>query len=437
MAPRFTVLVELFLGGAWVDITSDVRTAGGGIEITRGRRDEGSQTDPARCTLTLNNRLGVYSPRNPTSPYYGLFARNTPLRVSVNGFGRFVGEVVSLPVRWDVSGADVWVPLEAAGILRRLGQGTKPLRSALHRAVSVDPGVIAYWPLEDAEGATTAASGIPGRPPMRVAGTPSFEAFDGVPGSAALPTVGKASFSGPVIPHTNTGAYVLRFLLSVPSAGTSTQRLISMHGTGSVARWDLRYVSGGGGSAVLRAYDDEENLLNESGAQLLLDGVPSLIKVSIEQNGSDVDWQFEQLHVSTGDFFTALAGTFTSRTIGEITAVTVNGFHNLGDVAFGHVNLLNTSEPFPPSEQLINPMLGWVGELAGRRMARLCAETGTPFQAAGDLSSTPAMGVQGTDTLLTLLTECAEVDGGVLHEARDEVALVYRPASSMYNQGAA
>lgn len=70
-------------GSTWTDITSDVR-AEQQIKITRGRSDWGQQVDYGRCSLTLNNATGTYSPRNPEGPYYGQIGRNTPIRVSVN-----------------------------------------------------------------------------------------------------------------------------------------------------------------------------------------------------------------------------------------------------------------------------------------------------------------------------------------------------------------
>ncbi|MEV2203857.1 hypothetical protein AB0E11_28385, partial [Streptomyces fradiae] len=73
---------ELYLDGAWVDISGYVYERDP-ITITRGRGAEDDRTSPASCTLTLNNRGGVFSPRNPRSPYYGLLQRNTPIRVSV------------------------------------------------------------------------------------------------------------------------------------------------------------------------------------------------------------------------------------------------------------------------------------------------------------------------------------------------------------------
>lgn len=76
--------VEFDIDGTWTDVTSYVR-GDQGVVITRGKSSESSNADPGRCTLTLENTDGRFSPRNPTSPYYGILGRNTPIRVSVHG----------------------------------------------------------------------------------------------------------------------------------------------------------------------------------------------------------------------------------------------------------------------------------------------------------------------------------------------------------------
>lgn len=83
VTPRNTV-VELFVNSKWTDITAtgDVY-ARDGVHISRGRRPEGTRPDPASCTMTINNRGGNYSPRNPNGAYYGSLGRNTPLRVGI------------------------------------------------------------------------------------------------------------------------------------------------------------------------------------------------------------------------------------------------------------------------------------------------------------------------------------------------------------------
>ncbi len=80
-------------GWQWQEITSDVRVAEG-VVIEGGRGDEATQVDPGKCTLTIDNRSGHYSPRNPLGQWFGELRRNTPLRVTVDtlvdAFGRTV-----------------------------------------------------------------------------------------------------------------------------------------------------------------------------------------------------------------------------------------------------------------------------------------------------------------------------------------------------------
>lgn len=75
--------VEFQIGGIWTDTTEHALTRDI-ITHTRGRTGEGQAVDPASCSLTLKSPDGLYSPRNPRSPYFGKIGRNTPTRVSVH-----------------------------------------------------------------------------------------------------------------------------------------------------------------------------------------------------------------------------------------------------------------------------------------------------------------------------------------------------------------
>jgi hypothetical protein len=78
------IRTELKLNGVWTDISGDVYVRDV-KEIDVGRRDMGARTDPGELTLTLNNRGGRYSTRNPESDLWGLLGPNTGVRVSVPG----------------------------------------------------------------------------------------------------------------------------------------------------------------------------------------------------------------------------------------------------------------------------------------------------------------------------------------------------------------
>ena len=70
------------------------------------------------------------------------------MRVRVGDDVRAVGEVSSWPSTWDLSGSDVWVPVTASGILRRLGQGASPLQSPYVRWVLSGCRIIPSLPVQ-------------------------------------------------------------------------------------------------------------------------------------------------------------------------------------------------------------------------------------------------------------------------------------------------
>ena len=83
------IRTELQLDGVWTDISGDVYVRDL-KEIDVGRRDMGSRTDAGELTLTLNNRNGQFSTRNPQSPLWGKLGPNTGVRVSVPGTTRYL-----------------------------------------------------------------------------------------------------------------------------------------------------------------------------------------------------------------------------------------------------------------------------------------------------------------------------------------------------------
>lgn len=75
--------IEMQIGDTWIDLVDGDYVLDRGISITRGRADEAGQIEPQKLSLTLDNAGGRFSPRNPTSPYYGVLGRNTPVRAYV------------------------------------------------------------------------------------------------------------------------------------------------------------------------------------------------------------------------------------------------------------------------------------------------------------------------------------------------------------------
>lgn len=649
------VEVELNIGGTWTDITEDTYLRDP-ISITRGRADWGPSPDPGTCKLTLDNRDGRYSPRNPMSPYYGVLGRNTPLRVSVlegasylecpgttsstvgastpdtaalditgdidlridatldnwqsptggayvlelmgkwgntagtcswllmmsggfpilrwsadgttpvdafataapaipgtrrlalratldvnngsggwsatfytaptiagpwtqlgatvtgagttsianstaavlvgqgsaslalpscsgqvhaaeirNGIGgtaaanpdfttqtpgsgsfadaagrtwtigassaisnrkvRFTGEVSSWPPRWDVSGNDVYTPIEAAGITRRLGQGASPLRSVMARALT-NPAVtippVAYWPCEDLAGATSIASGI-GGPAMGIVGDIEL-ASDGAQfiGSAPLPKLTvDTRLIGAVPTYTPTTGTQVRWLLGAPSAGFADGTVIcEIDTTGTAARWGLQY--GTGGTLTLVALDSVGATIGTSGAVAFdINADARLYSIELTQNGADVDYYFATL-AADDDLFYFYSGTFTSCTVGTVTAVGLAPFGDLTDAVVGHLSVQpGVSNIF----DLFAALDAYAGERPLQRVRRLCAEEEVAgLWHSGVPVSTTTVGAQQVATLLELLADAGEAEQTVVYERRDVVGLQFRERPTLYNQ---
>jgi len=451
------VQVELWIDGQWQDITSYVMTRDGSqnIAISHGQQNEGSQVQPARCAFQLNNRDGRFSPRNPTSPLYGKIGRNQPIRVSVPSGNdkayRFWGEVPAWPQNWDTTGVDVWVEMEAAGVLRRLGQGSTPLGSAMRVALaggSTTNTVIAYWPCEDASGATTIGSAVSGVPAMTISGTPTLATNTDFVCSGALPTMGTASFTARVPAYTPDGGLLstnpfvtmLRFLLKIPQAGaTNGQVVASFTWTGSIPTWEVYYSTSGSGQLGLRGKDSTGTVVQDTGV-----GGPAangaLLHVSAqldESGGIALEFALSILVVGS----TTASGPSSSAlgpTAGIVTSVTVAPGRGLPDTVVGQVSLqLAPTTPLTDTATVAAVIAAHAGETAAARVQRLCGIAGIGFELVGTASDSVAMGTQLSGKILDLINQAVAADGGRLFERTSALGLGYRTRVSLENQAAA
>ena len=198
----------MLINGTWTDITGfvyqrDITT------ITRGLPDETQTATPSQMTVTLNNRDGRFSPKNPLGAYYPYLTRNVQLRVSVlssvssatgvtySGY-RFWGEVSSWPPRWDPSQSDIYCQITVSGVLRRYVQGAK-MGSTLRQYYTNLTGTFApyaAWPAEDGSSATEISSALPSVASMTFTGTPGFASNSAFGGSDALPTISSSEWHG-------------------------------------------------------------------------------------------------------------------------------------------------------------------------------------------------------------------------------------------------
>lgn len=351
----------------------------------------------------------------------------------------FLGEISEWPQEWLPDGSDAWVPIQGAGILRRMGQGRKALQSTLRRRVP-SAGPLVYWPMEDGSSATRAASALDGGPPLNVSGM-TFASDSSLPSSDALPTLGeKASLSGPV-PGAAAGGWHVEMVYKLDELPATEQTMLEVWlspGAGGVARVRARVSTA---SIKVQALDSEGDVVvffSHTG-----DGIADFAGVWTSlQLFSYYDADEARTYVSLAwrdvvtDHWWIVFVPYTG-TPGRITTVRGSWGSDFSGMALGHLAAFDvggTSQTVPGVQIYEDSDDGFAGESAWNRMRRLATEESLPVALISGPETSERVGPQTIDTLLGLLQAAADADGGLLVEDRQRPGLLYRERSSMYRQ---
>lgn len=314
------------------------------------------------------------------------------------------------PVRWDRSGRDVTAPVAGAGILRRLGQGQAALRSPMYRQLPLWSPT-GFWPCEDGDSSTVAASALSGGKPATVADVTFGDA--GPPGASAAISLNNAASSirgtTTLTPSGNGFTAMTMFKLSTAVGADST--LLLVESTGTVRQWQI--VAAVGGSVKLFGYAADSTTLVSAGPYAWLTADPTkwtALRLQVTDSGGTISWNLAWTQVSVpiiNSGSSTLAGT-----AGRPTVINATG---CAGTSYSMLWLGPSTLPFT-SDTFYNIFAGYAGETAGARIARLSSEEGVPLRAIGTLSATAAMGAQTAATYLDLVRECEDADQGVLYE---------------------
>ena len=358
--------------------------------------------------------------------------------------------------------------IDIAGLLRRLTQGTPPVRSAARRTGgSVLPA--GYWPLEGGSAADVTpcvAGDSPAAVVSSVAGIKFGETDPLAPveGSAALPMSGPAtanvSGSGTLTASVGTLSASIDDVLSdtawhcgfvarchAPQTPLGTLLWnpiwITMTGAADVIFTTLYASFSGGAYGATHGFD--VNGLAIAGTVVggftsfnpWQDGAWHTYWFECSQSGGNIhtDLYIDGVLRDSRDF----AGTLFAPTSwrgptladGTIDAVADN---NIGSaVSLGHVTFGDATHGLTRDEWHAS-INGYPGEVAGARFLRLCAEEGIACATIGDPDDTPEMGAQYPDTLVGLFHEIETTDDGFVYDSRTFFGLVHRTGRSLYNQ---
>lgn len=423
--PALAIVVELYLGGAWVDVSLDVYGRDD-ISITRGKSDWAESLQASRCTLTLDNTGAKYSPFNPTGPYYGLLGRNIPLRVSVEGNPRFLGEVSEWPLRAD---PDLHIRIEASGVLRRLSQSDSEEHSPIYRGLmkSVEPlyAPVAYWPMENVDSGSDilAADTTLGTAMTVSLSTNGIGSRSGFLGSEQLVTLEDSRIYGDVPSYTASDSMFVGALVRLPDNGVAADNtpIITINTSGGAAYWRIRAnINGTWNVQVAEPITDTGGgtISTSSNSTWNTAGRAAYVGLGLEQSGSTTSWTLMVLPEYSTTWVTLTNNV--ARSFGRVTRVNLGAFFNAGSTAVGHVavwrNASAASLTITYLPQLVN---GWRGELAAARAERIAQEEGIVLVPKGNTAKSLPMIQQGTKSGMSLLTEAVDADGGALYEPPD------------------
>lgn len=350
-------------------------------------------------------------------------------------------EIAELPVKFDLSREDRWVPIESRGILRRLGQGRKALQSAVTRHLSSYVGSAMWVPLER-EGTSIRASSNIANGRDAVVNTLTYSSDENIPGLegfAQVVTAG-ASINASAISHPATTVWTQLMFLRFPQTPATTFTFATIYSSGTARTWKMQFQTDNGLTITATAQDG--TVLSTDTTAFYFASIPvgSWVAVTLYMfdSGGNVNWAVNYHKPGTTDFWTTGTNTFAGK-VGNYrgTLITASAaseaaggievaqlFHYPGDLPF-------VTDAFAKAAN------AYIGELAAVRFLRLLSEAGIRgswFGASG--TGTQAMGPQRVKKLLELLEECADAGDSILMEERGEFGLSLFYRESVYNQRA-
>jgi len=344
---------------------------------------------------------------------------------------RFVGEISEWPARWTPDESDVYASVVASGILRRLGQGQKPLDSTLRRRIpSGNP--VAYWALEEGQGATQAYSPIPGIQPAALSGV-EWASWSTLASSAALPRLGtNGTLSAPIPDSMTPGEWHFEFVYTAddkapPSAGDHAELISLSSPDGAIRRWSVHMKDS---NALFRGFNSVGTALISRSIAIgdeVFHGWERL-RIWARDTGIGVfDYGITWFDVAGGG--AGVTGV-QAGTCGKLSAITANWGALTEGWGIGHLTVLDEAL----STLLDGSDDAYSGESAWERLRRLGREESIPIERLPGQLETQPVGPQRPEKLLDLFEAGAAADGGWLLENPRRVGLSYRDRSRSYTQ---
>ena len=355
-------------------------------------------------------------------------------------------EIVELPTMFDLARTDFWVPVQSRGVLRRLNQGRKSLRSPvtlhLEEYAALSGG---WWSLEDDEGDSAGnlvVGGIPGTISGLTFGETPTTGVGALPGVSGVATLEQdtSAINLSIKNHaaSSGGKESLLWFMRLPNLPASTILAATIYATGTVRTWYL-YVSATGafqmvGKDRAGATIVDQTVAGWNGNAGLPTGCWIAFNLYIFQNGGNVDWALNHHRPGAVDFWTN-AGSFAGTTgiylgvnFRSSSAHTAAGnlqltqvLHYAGDLPFVDYDFRKAAAAYDLEE-------------AADRIVRLASNAGVQMTTTGSGSLSVPLGTQSPSKVVELWEESAEADDGFIAEERDDFGLTFVTRNSLWNR---
>ena len=453
----FDVTVEMFVDGAWLDITrlSDncrvlsLDQGQRGITMTRGRSSEQGRVAPSTVLIDYLDTEAVLDWDNPNSPYWRKIGLSTPVRVKVDGDIRCAVELAALRPSWEDNSDNVQVQIEGAGVLRRLEAQGKPLLSPLTRYFTRNPPW-QWWPMEtgSAQQVTTITSALTGGVALttspasagssegRLSGIISGGTTAGPDGSlSAVDSSGGGQLEA-ILPGSGTTGFRIEgcFRFDTPVSddiadGEAGQIFRTHFGAGN--SFGLFFYPGIG--LLVETYDPDVGPDSADNIAVTVDdGAWHHVRVDLTPSGGGTDTAC----VVTVDGETAISTTFTGLTHGPITDLTISPTGEVDAVC--HWAVWEVSRGLPASATgSADAFKAYRGYLPFDFMGAIAADEGVPFFGfpAAPLNTNLTLGPIGAGTFMDQIHEANKAAQGIIFEQRNENGVLnHSPKDTLYNR---
>ncbi|MET7989856.1 hypothetical protein ABZU76_02995 [Amycolatopsis sp. NPDC005232] len=416
----------------WADVTTDV-LFDEKISVTLGRNDEASTSGPTTISLKLDNSTNAYS-LGGISPNYPNVRRNVPVRVSVdlndlNGF-RVVaqGYADGFSPEWrDDVGRIPLAGLSASGLLRRLLQGSDPLRSALYRFHTVGSFTkpVEYWPLEEDKTASAGISDTGGLPALVKPGDIGGVNYgkvkwggdtDNVATERAVQVSAGASMYCPVrtslFPDGTQTYWAVSWIMRYTSI-SGAKFFLTTQGQNALTIYAIFYTDGTVEVYSSQPAGDTLQMSYTQGDFTGWDDVWHSWTLTVDQSVTNTQWNL----LRDGQLVALKISAVLPRGVpSQIRFDSLPDPGNAEDpVTLGHVAFWNS--PIVWNGDYAEAIVAYSGENAALRLLRLGIEQGFNVNVVGTVGV--QMGPQRPVSVVDLLRECEAVDQGVLLDGLD------------------